>query len=154
MKKKKTVRVVLLTVCLTMVSLPAFSGNVTLSTYYPAPFGSYDRMKLVPRNSLPLDPHCNDDKDVGGMYYDNGLSEKAAGIYVCQKTSPDAFQWVLMNGFLPPKDKDEKSVKKSIISTQKVVCVGPDGKMGVCLNNPSADGTCACQQGILEKSKK
>lgn len=164
MKKKKTVRVMLLAGCLTMFSLPAFAENITLTTYYPAPFGAYDQIKLVPRESLPLDPHCDDDKDAGKMYYDNGVGEKDAGIYVCQKISPDTLSWVLMSGFLPPKEeeaakdekdkKDEAPVGKPVISNQKVVCVGPDGKMGVCLNNPSADGTCACQQEASRKCKK
>jgi hypothetical protein len=150
----KTVRVVLLVACLTIFSPPLFAENVTLSTYYPAPFGSYDRMKLVPRDSLELDPHCNDVKDTGIMYYDNGLKKKAAGIYVCQKTFSGAFNWGLVSAFLPEDEKDKASTEKPVISNQKVVCIDEDGKLGVCLNNSSADGTCACQQGAPKKSKK
>lgn len=158
MEWKKILRVVLVVSCLTMLSLPLFAESVTLSTYYPAPFGAYDRLKLVPRNTLPLDPYCDHKDDIGLMYYDNGFSEKDAGIYVCHQIFPGVFDWVLMSGFLPPKEekikKDKEPARKPVVSRQKVICIGPDGKMGVCLNNPSADGTCACQQGDLEKSGK
>ncbi len=32
--------------------MPAHAGSVQLGTYYPAPFGSYDRLRLVPRATL------------------------------------------------------------------------------------------------------
>ena len=36
-------------------SLPAFAGTeqMTLTTFYPAPFGAYDRVRLVPRGNTP-----------------------------------------------------------------------------------------------------
>ncbi len=115
-----------------------FSESLTLSTYYPAPFGSYDRLKLVPRSSLSLDPHCDDSNDLGTMYYDNGEdSGKVKGIYVCQEVSEDTLQWVFMSR--PP------ALKMELPSSGKVVCVNAEGKFGGCVNNPSADGSCACQ---------
>ncbi len=40
------------------VAVPASAENLTLTTYYPAPFGAYDRIRLVPRGTLagPCDP--------------------------------------------------------------------------------------------------
>ena len=35
----------------------SYAESVTLSTYYPAPFGAYDRLQLVPRAALPIP--CN-----------------------------------------------------------------------------------------------
>jgi len=155
MKIREIFRITFLVGCLAVFSLPLFAGEVNLSTYYPAPFGSYDRMRLVPRSSLPLDPHCDDDSDVGKMYYDDGLGEKTAGIYLCQKKPSDTFDWVLMSGFLPPiEEEDAMPLGEPIVGVQKIVCVGADGKMGVCLTNPSADGTCVCQQGVLGGSGK
>lgn len=115
--------------------------NITLTTYYPAPFGAYDRVKLVPRDSLPEDPNCNDQDDAGVLYYDNGKGEKAEGVYVCQKTGEDErerpeFEWVLVSR--PFKEEPAK------VFNHKVVCIKSDGKLGVCANNPSMDGTCAC----------
>lgn len=142
-----------------MITLPLSAGQVTLTTYYPSPFGSYDRLKLVPRDSLELDPHCDDKGDVGIMYFDNGQGEKTAGIYVCQQTALDAFDMVLLSVFVPPEkeeveEKEEKKSEEPTVSVQKIVCIGPDGKMGVCINNPSADGTCACQRGDFEKKEE
>ena len=41
--------------------------TLTLSTYYPAPFGSYDRMRLVPRGTAPT---C-DGTLIGSIYFDS-----------------------------------------------------------------------------------
>ena len=72
---------VLLVFCVT-----AYAETVTLSTYYPAPFGSYDRLRLVPRDL----PTC-DATMQGTMIYQD--STPAAGltssIYVCNGTSWD-----------------------------------------------------------------
>lgn len=111
--------------------------SLTLTTYYPAPFGAYDRLRLVPRESLPLDPHCDDEKDLGLMYYDNGLDERGAGLYVCHKMSEEKFMWILVSRPLSSGDEG--------VRNEKVVCLKESGKFGVCLNNPSQDGTCACQ---------
>lgn len=158
MKNKKTFRVVFLVSCFTIFSLPSFAGQFTLSTYYPAPFGSYDRLKLVPRDSMPLDPNCDDNSDLGIMYFDNGKAERTEGIYVCQKVSsePDEFKWILMGGVIPVAEnkEGEKEDEEPLVDARKVACVGKDGRLGVCLNNPSADGTCACHQGSVKKSEK
>ena len=50
--------------------------TLTLTTYYPAPFGAYDRMRLVPRASI-ADADC-DDNTLGMIYrkmnnYDEAL---------------------------------------------------------------------------------
>lgn len=155
---KKAVRIISLGFFLALLALPSFAGQFTLSTYYPAPFGSYDRLKLVPRDSMPLDPNCNDNNDLGIMYFDNGKGELADGIYVCQKISsePDEFRWILMGGVIPVAEnkEGEKEDEEPLVDARKVACVGKDGRLGVCLNNPSADGTCACHQGSVKKSKK
>ena len=40
---------------LSVSSLTVHGESVTLSTYYPSPFGSYDRLRLVPRSD-PAEP--------------------------------------------------------------------------------------------------
>ena len=127
--------------CMVCSAPVLWAENITLTTYYPAPFGSYDRLKLVPRDSLPADPNCNDAEDVGILYYDNGKGEQPEGVYVCQQTGKDSmnkaeYDWILVSR--PMKEEPAK------IRNYKVVCVKPDGKWGVCANNPSMDGTCAC----------
>jgi len=137
MKKYKIIRVVLFVVCLVFFSIPVQAKSVSLSTYYPAPFGAYDRLKLVPRESLALDPHCNDQKDVGTMYFDNGLNELNAGIYFCQMKSEDEFFWIFIGAPIISG--------KGPLSNGNVVCVKGDGSFGACASSPSFDGTCACQ---------
>ncbi len=115
------------------------ANQITLTTYYPAPFGAYDRIKLVPRESLPLDPYCNDESDLGVMYFDDGKGELVAGIYACH-LEEEQYQWVYLSR--PFQDEESKSNK---VRNAKVVCVKDNGKFGVCINNQSFDGTCACQ---------
>jgi len=135
-KRYKILEVSLLIGCLVLFSKPLLAKSVSLSTYYPAPFGAYDRLKLVPRDSLTLDPHCNDQKDVGTLYFDNGLNKLTAGIYFCQMKSEDEFFWVLMG---VPSIKGSGPLKSG-----KVICVKRDDSFGICASSPSFDGTCAC----------
>ena len=137
MKKEKIIKVSFLIGGLIVLASVLSAESVHLSTYYPAPFGAYDRLKLVPRDSLPLDPHCNDKNDLGTMYYDNGLNKLVEGIYACQRAAEDTFVWVLMSRQLLPGAQP--------LRNEKVVCIKTDGKFGVCMNNPSSDGTCGCQ---------
>ena len=123
--------------------------EIHLTTYYPAPFGAYDRIKLVPRSSF-LSGDCDALEEVGVIYYDNGKEKNPAGLYVCQKFDQDKFGWVFISKSFASDarmddDRSDKSVNASVISAQKVVCVQSNRSLGVCLNNPSADGTCACQ---------
>lgn len=123
-----------------MLSCPAsWANQITLTTYYPAPFGAYDRVKLVPRESLPLDPYCNDESDVGVMYFDDGKGEFVAGIYACH-FEEEKYQWVYLSRPFQDEESETKKVRNA-----KVVCVKENGKFGVCINNQSFDGTCACR---------
>jgi len=97
MKIKSIVTFVILVGFLVIISKALFAdGVVKLSTYYPAPFGAYDRIKLVPRESLPLEPDCDGENDLGTMYYDKGAGLLPEGVYVCQKISMDSMIWVPM----------------------------------------------------------
>ena len=99
MKTKTMVKIIVLIGFLVIVSSALFADNVVkLSTYYPAPFGAYDRLKLVPRESLPLDPDCDGANDLGTMYYDNGAGSLPEGIFVCQRISEDTLTWVPVSG--------------------------------------------------------
>ena len=55
----------------------AQAGSVQFSTYYPAPFGVYDRLRLPPRAALTDEP-C----DAGTFYYETG-----AGLRFCDQTT-------------------------------------------------------------------
>jgi len=98
-KTKSIVKVVALVGFLVILSSALFADSVVkLSTYYPAPFGAYDRLKLVPRSTLPLDPNCDDESDLGTMYYDKGEETLAEGIFVCQRIRKDTLTWVPVSG--------------------------------------------------------
>ena len=136
---KKILNVMALSIMALNIFIPAniSAEQVTLSTYYPAPFGAYDRLKLVPRDTMSLDPYCDDNNDLGTIYYDNGLMERTEGVYLCQKITEDSYQWIMISR--PLLSKKQEPVKG------KVVCIKESGEFGTCMINPSADGTCGCQ---------
>ncbi|MEA3226519.1 MAG: hypothetical protein U9Q07_11260, partial [Planctomycetota bacterium] len=53
----------------------AYAETLTLTTYYPAPFGNYDRLRLAP---LAAAPACDASLE-GLLYYD----DTADNIFVC-----------------------------------------------------------------------
>jgi len=65
MKKIFFLSLFLLSFCLTQQSL--YAESITLTTYYPAPFGAYDRLRLVPRAPLSDPGGCAP----GTIYVDN-----------------------------------------------------------------------------------
>jgi hypothetical protein len=58
----------------------------TLTTYYPAPFGAYDRLRLVPRAALPAG-QCNNNTR-GTFYFDQDLNS----LRICGMT--DIWEWI------------------------------------------------------------
>ena len=52
-----------------LLSVPAPAETITLETYYPAPFGAYDRLQLVPRGLLG-NGDCNQNTE-GQLYIDS-----------------------------------------------------------------------------------
>src|SRR3989338_3801988 len=59
----------------------AEAGSVQFSTYYPAPFGMYDRLRLVPRAGLqPGD--CDEASEAGTFYYESGV-----GLRLCDEAT-------------------------------------------------------------------
>ncbi len=65
--------------------------TITLTTYYPSPFGQYDRLRLAPRAALPA-ADCNG-FTVGLMYYDDALNS----LRVCEDIGAGA-QWGSVGG--------------------------------------------------------
>ncbi len=76
---KMTRGVSILFFSLLLASMVSAQETVTLTTYYPAPFGAYDRLQLVPRASLPA--ACQN-----GMIYVNTAGE----LQFCNDTG----QWI------------------------------------------------------------
>ncbi len=83
--------------------------NMTMTSYYPSPFGAYDRLTLYPRNTPPV--ACNA-SNLGMMYYDNSLSPHVFRICINDGTGPhwDAVSvggftiWAQTGNNIYPKD--------------------------------------------------
>ena len=63
---KKSLPYLFLTSLLLGLPLPTYAETLTLTSYYPSPFGVYDRIQLYPRPHIPEET-C----DSGTMYYDS-----------------------------------------------------------------------------------
>ncbi len=65
------------------------AGMVKLTTFYAAPIGAYDRLRLVPRSSAGL--VCDASME-GLMYYDSGTND----VYLCRDTG--VATWDILGG--------------------------------------------------------
>lgn len=86
--KKYLIAVLLLFSLAFYVNVQAQTGEtLTLTTYYPAPFGVYRELRLFP--SAPLG--CFSANDVGKMYYDSATNQ----VMVCRQTVvfPPTYAW-------------------------------------------------------------
>lgn len=81
--------IVILFLC--FVSSILAQETITLTTYYPSPFGVYDRLRLAPRAALPA-ADCNG-TSIGLMYYDDALNS----LRVCEDIGAGP-QWGSVGG--------------------------------------------------------
>ncbi|MEA3226518.1 MAG: hypothetical protein U9Q07_11255, partial [Planctomycetota bacterium] len=65
-------------VFLVVLTAPSYAEDMNLTTYYTAPLGSYDRLRLAPRNT---EPTCNAALE-GELYYD----VNTGSIFLCDGT--------------------------------------------------------------------
>ncbi|MFC1704204.1 hypothetical protein ACFL1E_05440 [Candidatus Omnitrophota bacterium] len=91
------------------------TDSLTITTYYPSPYGVYRIMRLNPLDSsaAPV-PACAAAINRGDMFYDDGnaagLHPGVPGVYTCVEDPPATFSWVpvtggfwtLVPGALPP----------------------------------------------------
>jgi hypothetical protein len=106
---------------------PAFSQTnetLTISTYYPSPYGVYSEMRLYPK----ADTTCNPDQ-IGLMYYDNTPGEE--GLKVCGG-SPLGWQglggyWTLLGNNLYPTNTTSWNVGIGMTSPGTKLSVRVDG---------------------------
>ena len=59
-------KMILILMILLLPAAAVYGETLTLSTYYPSPFGSYDRLRLVPRGTAP---NCPVDGSLEGLLY-------------------------------------------------------------------------------------
>lgn len=86
----------------------AGAESLTLTTYYPAPFGAYDRLRIVPRDAALTDP-C----DIGTIYADKNNASKLQ--YCYPDVNPNQGKWGPLgsslwiadpDGYLYPEDNN------------------------------------------------
>lgn len=66
--------------------------TLTITTYYPSPYGSYNELRLVPHN--PAVAPCNATFGIGTMFYDNTTNPPQ--LKICDGTS-----WQVIGGVAP-----------------------------------------------------
>jgi len=113
-------RCFILTAFFLFAALPlVFADTLTLTTYYPAPFGAYSKMRLVPQNPLPAT--CT----AGTMYVDNTGSAN-----VLRYCNPDN-TW----GFLPGVWTQDPTTNDVTLTD---IVNHPDMKVGIGTNTPDS----------------
>src|SRR3989338_10480910 len=87
------------------ISSPAFAESVAINTYYPAPYGVYDRLRLVPRVEI-TGTSC----DVG-TFYSN--TDDSGILYVCEDDGASgawvplgSAVWTKTGDFIYPTEDD------------------------------------------------
>jgi hypothetical protein len=74
---------------------PAFcQETITITTYYPAPVGSYQTLQLYP-TAAGATPNCTLAANEGTMYYDNTTNQLA----ICRETAPGVYGVSSTSGF-------------------------------------------------------
>lgn len=77
--------------------LPCFAQeeSVTITTYYPSPYGVYKEMRLHPNTS----PSTCDATNEGAMYYDDSSNEPL----VCEEITTSTYAWTSMSRSSGPR---------------------------------------------------
>lgn len=86
MYRKNTLLIAFLFLMLGGYSFARSTENMTMTSYYPSPFGAYDRLTLYPRGTAPVP--CNNATNLGMMFYDNSLSPHVFRICIDDGTGP------------------------------------------------------------------
>jgi len=84
----------LLVVGVTAFTFSQESEQITITTYYPSPYGVYKQLRLYPSNTPPGDCDANSE---GSLYYDNTTGQKQ--VKVCTETSPGNYSWQPLGAF-------------------------------------------------------
>jgi len=74
------------------------SGSLTISTYYPSPYGAYKRLKLIPSAETDI-PACTSEI-AGDMFFNQDKNQ----VVICKEKEPLSWDWEVMGGI----DKNEE----------------------------------------------
>ncbi|MDP2940405.1 MAG: hypothetical protein Q8O13_10100 [Candidatus Omnitrophota bacterium] len=79
-----------------LLFVQGFCEEITLTTYYPAPYGVYKSLRLYPNNGPPS---CDADHE-GVLHYDNGQGSLQRGFYYCSQDPVSlGFGWQRGSGY-------------------------------------------------------
>lgn len=96
MNKKKKILVGAI-ILLSAMASPCRAGSMTLTTYYPPPWGAYDRLKLIPRA-----PIAGSTCDIGTLYVNTADNNR---VYYCQEGNGFG-EWTPLTGQWRREDND------------------------------------------------
>ena len=93
MRRANKVAAVALFFALSLISCSYAQERITISTYYPSPFGVYRVLRLFPGAS-PGTP-CEE----GSLYFHDGSGGIVKGLYVCVDNGAGGTRWEVYGGF-------------------------------------------------------
>lgn len=94
MKMPSRSAIIALLLVLGLISSSYAQGeSITISTYYPSPFGVYRVLRLFPGGRPP--GVC----ERGSLYYHDGSAGLVEGLYVCVDDGAGSFRWEIYGGF-------------------------------------------------------
>ena len=76
-----------------IIPLFVFAEEITLTTYYPSPYGSYNELQLYPHTTTTT---CNSNAR-GTLYYDDATNQ----VMFCKQTAPSTYSWQAVGGGMP-----------------------------------------------------
>lgn len=73
----------------------SFAEDLTITTYYPSPYGVYRELRLWPNNPAPS--LCSNTNE-GSMYYQSDSVNYQGKLMMCKQTASSTFAWQEIGG--------------------------------------------------------
>lgn len=67
--------------------------SLTITTYYPSPYGVYKTLRLYPGGSPAPNDNCLEEDEGALVYYKNPTDYTKNKVLVCKQTGPAIYQW-------------------------------------------------------------
>src|SRR3989338_3201527 len=110
MNKKIFLALAFLTFIIPSYAFAQSTDQLTVTSYYPAPFGAYDRLQLVPRAVAPT---CAKQENWGTIYYD----QEDNTLYTCTDDGFGGGIWNINNSLWNRDAVNEYLFPKNILDS-------------------------------------
>ena len=132
MKKILFLLLISATVLAVVPSVYSQTNNVTFTTYYPAPYGAYDRLMLVPRTPALTNAACNAATE-GTLYVGNQAADPTSfhKLVMCRQNPIGTFAWGAVEQIWT-----QNGGTNSIYPTDTLT--NPNLKVGIGITTPTA----------------